>query len=313
MDEEGFSKGNADELFRIRDQIISFDPDVLLVMSADHVYRLDFTDVLDTHRRKNAECTVVTTEVPVAEAGDHATVVHNRVGRVTGFEYKPDDPSTGTVATEIFVYRPEALLEVLEELHGELGEQAEERDTGLEDFGDHLVPRLVDRGRTYVHALEGYWRDLGQPHKYLRAHQDVLTDDVGVLSVPGWPILSRLPQRGPARVLDGAQVVDSLVSTGARVAGVVRRSVLGPGVVVEAGAEVCDSVVFADSTVRSGARVSWSIVDTGCEVRADAQVGDPDAAGLDDADAVTLLGRDSVVGEGVQLSAGSRLEPGTMA
>ena len=313
MDEEGFSKGNADELFRIRDQVIAFDPDVLLVMSADHVYRLDFTEVLETHRRKEAECTVVTTEVPLEEAGDHATVEHNRLGRVTDFEYKPDKPSTGTVAAEIFAYRPDVLIEVLEELHRELAQDSEEGDTGLEDFGDHLVPRLVARGKTFVHPLEGYWRDLGQPHKYLQAHHDVLTDDVDVLSVPGWPILSRLPQRAPARVLDGAEVVDSMLSSGGRVAGVVRRSVLGPGVVVEAGAEVSNSVVFADSTVRAGARVHWSIVDTGCEIRSGARVGVSDAEALDDPDLVTLVGRDSVVGEGVELAGGSRLEPGTVA
>ena len=313
MDEEGFSKGNADELFRIRDQVIAFDPDVLLVMSADHVYRLDFTEVLETHRRKDAECTVVTAEVPLKEASDHATVEHNRLGRVTGFEYKPDKPTTGTVAAEIFAYRPDVLIEVLEELHRELAADSEQGDTGLEDFGDHLVPRLVDRGKTFVHPLEGYWRDLGQPHKYLRAHHDVLTDDVDVLSVPAWPILSRLPQRAPARVLDGAEVVDSMVSSGGRVAGVVRRSVLGPGVVVEAGAEVSNSVVFADTTVRAGAQVHWSIVDTGCEIGPDARVGDPGTVPLDDADQVTMVGRDSLVGGGVRLAAGSRLEPGTVA
>ena len=312
MDEEGFSRGNADELFRIRDQVTTFDPDVLLVMSADHVYRLDFNDVLDTHRRKDAECTVVTTDVPVKEAGDHATVEHNRLGRVTGFDYKPDKPTTGTVAAEIFAYRPDVLIEVLEELHRELAEDSEEGDTGLEDFGDHLLPRLVDRGRTYVHPLDGYWRDLGQPHKYLRAHRDVLTDDVDVLSVPGWPILSRLPQRAPARVLEGAEVTDSMLAYGVRVAGVVRRSVLGPGVVVEAGGEVSDSVVLADSVVRAGARVHWSVVDSGCEIGADARVGERDADGLDDPDQVTLVGRDSVVGDGVELAAGSRLEPGTV-
>lgn len=313
MDEEGFSRGNADELFRIRDQITAFGPDVLLVMSADHVYRLDFTEVLETHRRKDAECTVVTTEVPVAEAGDHGTVEHNRLGRVTGFDYKPDKPATATVAAEIFAYRPDVLVEVLEELHRELAEDAREGDSGLEDYGDHLLPRLVRRGRTYAHALEGYWRDLGQPHKYLRAHREVLTADVDVLSVPDWPILSRLPQRAPARVLKGAEVVDSMVSSGAWVGGVVRRSVLGPGVVVEAGAEVSDSVLLADSTVRGGARVHWSVVDIGCEIHSDARVGDPDADALDDPDQVTLLGRDSVVGEGVVLAAGSRLEPGSLA
>ncbi|MCW2845562.1 MAG: glucose-phosphate adenylyltransferase [Nocardioides sp.] len=313
LDEEGFARGNADELYRIRDQVSAFGPEVVLVLSADHVYRFDHAEALETHRRAGAECTVVTTEVPVAEAGDHAVVAHDASGRVTRFDYKPDDPDSGTIATEIFLYDPGVLVEVLEELHRELSSASEAGDTGLGDFGEHLLPRLVGRGRTVVHPLGGYWRDLGQPHHYLRAHQDVLTDDVGVLGERDWPIRTRQPQRVPARLLDGAVVVDSMVSPGARVAGVVRRSVLGPGVVVEAGAEVHDSVVFADSVVRAGARVHWTVVDSGCVVERDAVISRPGADGTGDPDAVTLVGRGSVVGAGVRLPAGARLEPGTTA
>ena len=93
---------------------------------------------------------------------------------------------------------------MLEELHRELTADAEEGDSGLGDFGEHLVPRLVDRGRTVAHSMTGYWRDLGQPHLYLRAHRDVLAGDTGVLDEPGWPILTRQPQRPAARIVDGS-------------------------------------------------------------------------------------------------------------
>lgn len=310
LDEDGFARGNADELFRIRDQVQDFAPEVLLVMSADHVYRLDLADVVDTHLAAEAECTVVTTTVAVEQASNHAVVSVDGSGRLTGFDYKPDDPTSGLVATEIFAYDPVVLVEVLEALHRELGEEAEAGDTGLGDFGEHLLPRLVERGRTVEHTMGGYWRDVGQPHLYLRAHHDVLLDGTGVLGVPGWPILSHQPQRPPARVLEGAVVADSLLSPGTTVAGVVRRSVLGPGAVVEAGAEVVDSVVFADTLVRAGARVHRSIVDTRCEIGADASIGAADAD-LDDPDAITLVGRSSVVPAGAVVPAGGRLEPGT--
>jgi glucose-1-phosphate adenylyltransferase len=310
MDEEGFARGNADELFRFRDELASFEPDVVLVMSADHVYRLDYQDVLDTHRERDAECTVVVVEAPEGDApGDHGVVELGDGGRITGFEYKPDEPATSTVVAEVIAYDPEVLRAVLEELHRELGADSDEGDTGLGDFGDHLLPRLVERGRTYAHRYDGYWRDVGQPHHYLRAHHEVLTDDHDVLSVPRWPILSRLPQRVPARVVDGGEVVDSLLSPGSRVAGVVRRSVLGPGVEVEAGAEVHDSVVLADTVVRSGARVHWAVVDADCEVAPGARLGDPDAPALEDPDAVTLVGKGSRV-SGTH-PAGSRFEPGS--
>ena len=318
LDEEGFARGNADELFRFRDQLSDFDPDVVLVMSADHVYRLDYRDVLDTHRDAKAECTLVTTALPPGgDVGDHGVVEVDDDGLVTGFDYKPDgldaDPGSVTITTEVIAYDPAVLREVLEELHRETAAGSDEGDTGLGDFGDLLVPRLVERGRTVAHHHDGYWRDLGQPHHYLRAHHEILTDDMDVLSVPGWPVLSRIPQRVPARVLDGGIVVDSLLSPGARVAGRVERSVLGPGVVVEAGALVADSVIFADSVVHAGAEVHWTVLDTRCVVEQDARVGVAGAEALDDPDAVTMVGCDSTVGRGVALETGARLEPGSHA
>jgi glucose-1-phosphate adenylyltransferase len=315
MDEEGFARGNADELFRFRDQLADFDPDVVLVMSADHVYRLDFRDVLDAHRDSGAECTLVTTGLPPGgDPSDHGVVEAGDDGKVTTFSYKPEDPPGGdfVITTEVIAYDPSVLREVLEELHRETAAESDEGDTGLGDFGDHLVPRLVERGRTFAHHHDGYWRDLGQPHHYLRAHQEILTDDVDVLSVPDWPMLSRLPQRAPARVLDGGVVVDSLLSPGARVSGRVERSVLGPGVVVEAGALVADSVVFADAVIRSGAELHWTVLDARSVVEQDTRVSTPDADALDDPDAVTLIGCDSRVGPGVTLVTGARLEPGTV-
>ena len=310
-DEEGFATGNADELFRVRDQIRTDDPELVVVLSADHVYRFDYIDAVRTHRDNGAECTIVTTEVDLAEAGEHATVESDAGGAVTGFAYKPEQPTTSTVATEIFVYDARVLVSVLEELHREHTGQTDAGDSGLGDFGETLVPRFVDRGRCVVHPLPGYWRDVGQPHHYLAAHQDVLTDDQGIFGDPGWPILTRQPQRVPGRVLEGARLADSLVSPGARVHGEVRRSVIGPGAVVESGAVVSNSVVFADTVVRAGARVAWAIVDERCELQAGAVVGRPDARGTEDPADVTIVGRDSVVG--TELPPGARLEPGTTA
>lgn len=311
-DDEGFAQGNADELYRIRDQITQDGPDVLVVLSADHVYKFDVMDAVRTHQRTGAECTVVTTTVAVEEAADHATIEVDDQGRVTGFDYKPDEPRTGTVATEIFVYDPAVLVPLLEELHRELGADADAGDSGLGDYGDHLLPRLVDRGTVFAHAMPGYWKDLGQPHKYLAAHRDVLTDDQGVLNDPAWPIIGHLQQRPPARVLDGGRVADSLLSPGSVVRGTVLRSVLGPGVLVEEGALVRDSVVFQDTRILEGSRVDWSVVDRDCEIGPAAEVGSPDTD-PDDPDAITLVGRGSTVGREVVLEGGARLEPGTTA
>lgn len=316
LDEEGFARGNADQLFRLRDQVSAFDPDVLVVLSADHVYSYDVGELVEAHLEAGAEATLLTTRTPSGDdARDHAvveTAYGSGGGRVTGFAYKPDEPATDVIATEVIAYDPRALREVLEELHRELGADAEEGDTGLGDFGDHLVPRLLERGRVHAVPLEGYWRDVGQPHLYLRAHQELQAEGRGVLDVPGWPILSRQPQRSPARLLEGSEVVDSLVSPGCRVAGRVVRSTLGPGVEVHAGASVVDSVVMAGTVVHGGAHVATSIIDTRCEVGEGARVG-AEQASLDDAEQLTLVGRDSRITAGTVVAAGARLEPGTTA
>jgi glucose-1-phosphate adenylyltransferase len=309
--EDGLASGNADVLFRVRDQIRAADPEVLLVLSSDHVYRLDFDEAIARHDDKNAECTVVTTVVAPEEAAYHATIETNRLGRVTDLTDKPDNPTTGVIATEIFVYDPSVLVTVLEELQSELTARADPDETGLGDFGDHLLPRLVERGSVYEYRMSGYWKDVGRPDTYFAAHRDLLQGDLGLFGVPGWPVLTRTPQRSPARVHAGAIVEDSLLSPGCEVHGLVRRSVLGPGVTVEAGATVTDAVIFADAHIEGGAHVSWSILDTDVVVGAAAELGGPPDGPLPTAEELVLVGRESVIAAGAKLAPGARLEPGT--
>ncbi len=315
LDEDGFAQGNADELFRLRDQIRVAAPDLVLVLSADHVYRLDFRDVVDTHRARGAEVTMVVTDldgVYAEDPADHAVVEVNRLGRVTSFAYKPEKPASSTVAAEMFLYEPDVLVEVLELLHREQSDEPDEGDdgvgdSGLGDFGDLLIPHLMERGKVYAHLLDTYWRDLGQPHHYLNSHLELVRRATDLFQ-PDWPLRTQQPQREPAYVATGARIEDSLLSPGCVVAGTVTRSVLGPGVVVEEGAEVVESVILNDTVVRRGARVTRAIVDTRCELLSGAVVGSTEVA-LDDPDAIPVVGRDSTVS--VELPAGSRLAPGT--
>jgi glucose-1-phosphate adenylyltransferase len=257
--ESGFYEGNADAIHRNREAIAEFDPDVVLVLSADAVYRLDYGEVIDEHRDRGAELTMVTTEVDREEAGRFGVVENEGDGRVTGFEYKPDEPRSGVVTTEVFVYDAAVLLETLAEL-------ADGDGGGLEDFGDGLVPRLVAGGKAYARPLGGYWRDVGTVESYWQAHLDLLDGEPGLrLDDPEWPILTRASQRPPARIESSARIERSLVSPGCEVRGRVVHSVLAPGVVVEEGAEVVDSVVLTEA--RIGASVSRAVIDMHADVR----------------------------------------------
>ncbi|MCR5976528.1 NTP transferase domain-containing protein [Gordonia jinghuaiqii] len=307
--EDGFATGNADLLYRIRDRIARHAPAEVIVMSADHVYEFDYRDALDTHRSRGAECTIVTTTCPLEEATQHATVAARRDGTVREFRYKPERATTRTIATEIFIYDPAVLIEGLEQLAQETSADSPADDTGLGDFGEHLVPWFVDRGKTVMHAMPGYWIDAGRPETYLQAHQDLIAGALDVFR-PDRPILTRQPQRPAARIESGAVVEDSLVSSGAHVLGTVRRSVLGPGVVVDKGATVVDSVIFADTVVGEGASVTWSVLDERVRVGARATIGGHPRTRPVPTDKITLLGSDTQILKGAKVALGDRVECG---
>jgi glucose-1-phosphate adenylyltransferase len=299
--ESGWFEGNADAIYRTREQVQAQDPEVMVVLSADHVYRLDYSEVIAGHRESGAAVTAVTTQVPRSEAGEYG-VVETDGERVLGFEYKPDEPRADEVTTEVFVYETRRLLATLDEIVDEEGEDS------LADFGHSLLPRLVERGEARVHRLDAYWKDVGRPSRYWQAHMDLLSREPALaLDDPTWPILTRGVQRPPALVEPGARVEDSLVSPGAVVGGRVERSVLGPGVVVESDAVVREAILFHDTVVEGGARVEHAILDARVRVRAGAEVGggEPDDDGL------------ALAGNGVEISAkddagpGARLEPRT--
>jgi len=253
----GFYEGNADAIHRNREAIESFDPDLILVLSADAVYKLDYADVLERHQERGAEATAVTTVKSAEEASRFGTVIVNSSGIVTEFEYKPEQPRSNTVTTEVFVYDAKVLLDTLAEIDTEGAE--------LSDFGHSLLPRLVERGKTWSDDLGGYWRDVGTIESYWQAHMDLLEPEPELrLDEPEWPILTRASQRPPAYISATARIEDSLISPGCTVRGRVAHSVLGPGVVVDEGVEVVDSVVLGASRIRADVR--RAIVDEGADV-----------------------------------------------
>jgi glucose-1-phosphate adenylyltransferase len=292
-EEGGFAQGNADAIYRQRSLIREFDPDVLLVLSADHVYKLDYRDLLDRHRERRADLTLVSTRVPREEAGRFGVVEVDGEGRVTGFEYKPEEPKSDLVTTEIFAYDARKLLDTLDQLAKEGGEEEP-----LKDFGDKLLPRLVEEGRVHELRHEGYWKDVGTVDSYWQAHQDLLAPEPPLqIDDPDWPILTTGVQLLPARVEEGARIADSLIAPGCRIAGRVERSVLAPGVVVEAGAEVRGAILLHGAAVRAGARVERAILDSGVEVGEGATVG-------------AAEGDLAMVGMRVKIQAKARIEPG---
>ena len=297
-DRGGWNTGTADSLWRHAEQIRDFDPEALVVVSADAVYKLDYRAVVDEHLQSGAEVTMVTTEVEADDASRYGIVELGEGDRVRGYAYKPDEPASTTATNEVFVFTPGPTLDRLEHLADECGEE------GLEDLGNGLLPAQTDDGLARAHRLEGYWRDVGTIPAYWSAHREFLSAEPPIdLDEPAWPVRTRGGRHSAARVLGGAVIEQSLVSGGARVAGEVRGSVLSPGVVVEEGATVVDAVVLPGVRVRSGATVIRAVLDDGEDVGRGAAVGGEG----EDLEGITLVGRRAAVPEGGQVSPGGRL------
>lgn len=313
--EGGFAAGNADAIYRHRRLIRDFQPDILIVLSADHVYKLDYNDVIRAHISRKAQLTIVTKDIPIEEAHRFGTVIVGADNRITEFEYKPEKPRSGKVTTEVFVYDANVLLNTLDELAAPADETKSDEysgSTALKDFGHELLPHLVAAGHTFGYELESYWRDLGTIESYWRAHMDLLADEPELnLADRAWTIHTFNPHHLPARIHETARISNSLISPGCVVRGRVARSVLSPGVIVEAGAIVRDSVILTDCVIERDARVAFSIVDAEVKIGGGAKVGAPPSSdSIDDVEDehLAVIGRCAQVGSNSKVRAGARVD-----
>lgn len=263
-DEGGFASGNSDSIYRQAGTIREKNPDLTLVLSADHLYTIDFRDMVETHLAQQADLTMVTTEVS-EDPSRYSVVAADETGEVTAFRYKPDSPDSRLVATEMFLFSTEVLLCALETLQRELGE--------LGDYGEDLLPHMLEHHRVVEHRHSDYWMDLGTVQSYWTAQQQLIDGNGAILDDPGWPIFSGQPPLLPGFVTGDAAVTSSFVAPGATVAGTVAHSVIGQGAVVEEGATVRNSVLLDDVHVEPGVELVNVVADVGARITGGAQRG----------------------------------------
>lgn len=256
-DEDGFARGNAEALSLQTDLIEEFAPDLLLVLSADHIYRADYRDLIESHLQSGADLSVMVWEAPEGRDVSRYSVFETEGEKVTKFHYKPKKAPSRTVGMEVFCCRSELLIKTLRELSQKL-------DTRLGDYGDHLFPKIAEEHDMRVFRHQGYWRDVGTVESYWEAHMELLKDPEQLpFEQEDWPFLTDLRYRSPARLGSTAQVRQSLLSPGCLVEGEVEECVIGPGVVVERGAKLHSCVVLEGARVTGRAVARNYIVDSG--------------------------------------------------
>jgi len=292
----GWYRGTADALAQNWESIEERRPAHVLVLSGDQIYRMDYRALLATHIERRAALTLAVTRVPPDQARRFGMATLDRDGRLLSLVEKPERSTTPYASMGIYVFEYEVLGELL-------------RPRPVDLVLDVVRPLLQSGERVYTHEFSGYWEDVGAVTAYYHASRELLAREPRlVLHDPRWPILTRDEERPPVLLLDGATLEDSLIANGCMVCGTVRRSVLFPGVRVQRGATIEDSIVMADTTIGAGARVDRAILDKYVRVGEGAVVGhgpvprEAEAAWLE---GLTLVGKDAHVPPGTRIARAS--------
>lgn len=209
--DDGFARGNAHAIYQHIDLIKEFAPHIILPLSSDHIYKLDLAEVVRHHFKNKADATLVTNQIERKNAKRFSVIETDGAGGIRQFQYKPEHPATDIVTTEIFVFNSEPFFETMDHLKDQ---------GGLEDYGHQMVPHMVENYAVREYRHEGYWRDAGTIESYWQVHMDLLEDPLKLhITDVDWPILTREPQRPPARIFESARLGHSMVAPGCQIRG----------------------------------------------------------------------------------------------
>ena len=285
--------GTANAVYQNLNFIDRYSPEYVLVLSGDHIYKMDYEKMLAYHKEKGADCTIAALQVPMEEASRFGIMNTYPDGAIFEFEEKPKKPKSNLASMGIYIFTWEKMRQYLIE------DEADPNSS--KDFGKNILPKMLADGQKMVaYPFEGYWKDVGTIDSLWEANMDLLDPNVPLdLYDDSWKIYSRNPVMPPHYVRDGAKVENSMVTEGCDIAGDVDFSILFAGVTVEEGAVVRDSIIMPGSVIRKGAVVEYAIVAENCEIGEGAVVGQrPENAPDKEKWGIAVIGNNITVGPG---------------
>ena len=246
--------GTANAIYQNINFINRYAPEYVVILSGDHIYKMDYSKMLEFHKEKQADCTIAVMEVPWEEASRFGIMACDEDKKIYEFEEKPAQPKSNLASMGIYIFTWSKLKKYLEE--DEANPESEN------DFGKNVIPAMLQNGeRMYAYAFQGYWKDVGTIDSLWEANMDLLDPNVPLdLYDDAWKIYARNPVMPPQYVAEGAVTQNSMISEGCIVEGDVDFSILFAGVTVEKGAVVHDSIIMPGSVIKAGAVVEYSIV-----------------------------------------------------
>lgn len=278
-------KGTANAIYQNATFIDTFQPSYVLVLSGDHIYKMDYSKMIDFHKANGADATIAVFEVPWAEASRFGIMNTDQDKRIVEFEEKPGQPKSNLASMGVYIFNWDILKTYLEE---------DEHDPqSSNDFGKNVIPKMLDSGlHMFAYPFSGYWKDVGTVESLWEANMDLLKAESELdLFDPAWRIYSVNPTLPPHFVAGTAKVINSLISEGCTVLGEVDNSVLFPGVSVGAGAVIRDSVVFPNVKIAENSLIEKAIIGSSAAIEAGCHIGGAAEA----AEGVTVVGEEIVV------------------
>jgi glucose-1-phosphate adenylyltransferase len=300
-------RGTADAVLRNLAEVERQPDDTVLILAGDHIYKMDYQPFVTFHRRHRADVTIAVRRVPLADATRMGILAMDDAGRVVEWQEKPRQPKSDLASMGVYVFTKRALRRWLDESRA--------------DFGADVIPAMIEGGaRVFGYRFDGYWQDVGTIQSYWETNMALLEDAPDLdLYDRDWLIHTKSEERAPARIGATAQVHRSLVSHGCVLNGTVVNSVLSPGVRVDVGAVVRDSIVLFDSVIRTGAVVDRAIIDKEAVIGPGSVIGegDPDTPNQQEParlnTGISVIGKRAIVPRGTRIGRNVRVDPGVRA
>jgi len=274
--------GTANSIYQNMDYINQYNPEYVLILSGDHIYKMDYSLMIKYHKEKDADCTISVIDVPLKEASRFGILSSDSTGRITDFEEKPKKPKSTHASMGIYVFKWNKLKEYLA-----IDDMA---PNSTNDFGKDVIPLMLKSDeKMYAYEFSGYWKDVGTIDSLWQANMDILSEN-DLLS-NDWVIYSRHAEKPPHYISKDAAVKNSIVSEGAVIFGSVENSIIFSGVIIGKNAVVKDSVIMADVEIGENSVVNYSIIDEMVKIGANLKIGKP--IGKDSV--ITVIPRESVI------------------
>lgn len=287
--------GTANAIYQNSFFIDKFDPDYLLVLSGDHIYKMDYSAMLKFHIQTEASATIAVIEVPIEDASRFGIMNTDETMRVIEFEEKPERPKNNLASMGVYIFNWRNVKEYM---------QADNEDkTSANDFGKNIIPRMLAADEMiFAYRFKGYWKDVGTIESLWEANMELLQDHPELnLHDPTWKILSRNPNQPPHYVGDEAKIKTSFISEGCRIYGTVENSVLFPEVTIAAGAHVRDSIIMQNTVVGEDCEIVRTIIDEDVVVENSCRVGGDEK--------ITVIGQGARISPKLVIEQGTSIQP----